>query len=172
MSFFARNLGGPSAGGGGGGARSEVILLEVAGTYPLVGESGIIQLPAPDSGKKYHRIDFDILGHMGPSTGPDSTTDHRPASSDGVYFDIGGSKSSWYRALAWNGAWYAGINDDDTNTTYTVGVIYDSGTRLWSIEYNPTSHQISLDRGNAAPQDDDSHPNISSALIVAQLSPV
>ncbi|MYC16961.1 MAG: hypothetical protein F4Y39_24835 [Gemmatimonadetes bacterium] len=176
MSFFLPLPAQGSAPGSRGGGGEFRVLLENSdlgeNEMLLQGETDTYDLPAPPTGKKYEYIAFDFLCAIDTLTVTPDNINTENRSSGQFIHDSTGDHSSWYRSfyIGSDGQrWYSGSNTEITDevTTMAVGVVHvRSDTYVWTVEYNPTSHQLSFWRGGDE-ADTNNNPIVYAALITA-----
>ena len=169
MSYFDPNAGRRGSPGNGGG---EFRVVLEAGDIILQGETDTHDLPDPPAGKKYEYMEFDFLCALNTLTaGVDDITAENRSSGKFIH-DSTGDQSSWYRSLfieSGGSRWYSGGQRElaEGVATFAVGLVHVEGADyLWSVEYNPTTHQLSFYRSGQA-ADANNNPIVYSALVTA-----
>lgn len=113
---------------------------------PLYGGDDQIQLPGPDTGLVWRRIDV----HMTFTLETASQSRFFPQGrSEGGYYH-GAPAGSWVESFtSYFGSWRWQAFSNDPGTTFAVGLLRDqanSTQNLWSLEYNPVTHVLDLGR--------------------------
>ena len=90
-------------------------------------------LPAPPAGTVWGHLEVDLLGET-----------YRGANCRcrGTYTDDGVSRVSWYDLVDNASYWNVGGNED-TGTTYAVGLLQGYNRPFYSIEYDPATRTLS-----------------------------
>ena len=85
-----------------------------------------------------------------------------------------GDYGSWYQTENSSGLWLSGIQRDLVNladpnvpyTTFSVGILYYNLTKLWSIEYNPETRELSFSSVGITAPTSTQLPNIYNLYVV------
>lgn len=135
---------------GGAGGQSVKLLAERA-DFPMKALTDQFELPEPSSGKTYKYIEFEVLYGFGTDPSFDDSANEYVNSAhhgetQGKFFEEGTEKSSWYKGLNQQGVWDSGPNQDDSFTSYTVGILrygqLNNPLVCVTIEYNPTTRRL------------------------------